>query len=111
MKLQSAEPHVQWWFHKLKDSHTEAWPAQVVKGHLHEEYREWCSKMKMHHPLNLELFARQLKKLVPTLATVKVTQSNTIPGGIRVNCFKLPPLSDCRQFMQTAMKVDEKVWV
>ncbi len=112
LKLQSAEPHVQWWFQKLKDSHTEGWPLQVAKAHIHEEYREWCSKMKMHHPLTLELFARQLKKLVPTLASVKLTQSNPIiPGGVRVSCFKLPPLSDCRQFMQGVMKADESVWV
>lgn len=110
LKLRSAESHVQWWFHKLKETQSEAWATQVVKAQLHEEYRDWCSKMKMQHPLNLELFARQLRKLVPTMGTVKITQTNVIPAGVRVNCFKLPALAECRQFMQEAMKANEEVW-
>lgn len=109
LKLQSAEPVFQWWFHKLKESQGEGWPLQVEKAMLHEEYLSWCQTMKQQHPLTPELFGRAMKRMVPTIESTKVTVQS-IPPGKRVNCFKLPTLGQCRKYLQESMKADEQVW-
>lgn len=108
LKLQSAEPVFQWWFHRLKDGHAETWPLQVEKGMLHEEYLAWCQTLKLQHPLTPELFGKAMKKLVPTIDSVKLTVHAL--GGKRVHCYKVPSLGECRKHVQQAMKADEGIW-
>jgi hypothetical protein len=77
---------------------------------LHDQYLEWCKTFKLQHPLSPELFGRAMKKLVPTIGTVKITK-HSIPGGLRVSCFKLPSLPECRKYLQDAMKADDQIWL
>lgn len=109
LKLQSAEPVVQWWFQRLKEGHAETWPLQAEKEMLHGDYLDWCKALKMQHPLSLELFGRAMKKLVPTLTSFKPTKT-TMMGPVRISCFKFPSLAPCRKYMEEAMKADEQIW-
>lgn len=109
IKLQSADSIAQWWYHFLKESSANSWIVEPAKAFLHEQYLDWCKTYKATHPLTLELFSKMLKKYVPGLGSVKKT-SHQNPVPMRIACFQLPGIEQCRKSFEGLLKAGPEIW-
>lgn len=112
LKLLSASPTTVWWYEELLDE-TNFCGGVIEKSMVYESYANWCAKHKKSHFSTLGIFCKELKKLVPNLASEKHKVGSTIlpwAGGDRKSYYKFPPRDVCRTHFEVQAKSGPEIW-
>ena len=110
IKLLSANHTTNWWFEQLSEGALSN--VLMEKSAWYKVYQEWCADHKKGHPADFPIFAKELKKLVPTLKTEKHKVDMQFPGEKqkRASFFIFPTLDECRKHFETLTKSGPNIW-
>lgn len=116
MKLKGMDSVMQWLYEILDDGElqrsfihdkaiSEPWPPVYPKKQLHGLYMSWCKDQNIRHRELQASFGRVLNNTLSELSSTKIFW-----GDKRRNCYKLPPLGECRQMFEQACKEGPSIW-
>lgn len=75
----------------LKKETFDDWPERITVKSLHDEFLDYCSKMKTRYPINSVHFSRKLHVVCPNIISKQINYA-----GKNNRSFIIPNLSQCR---------------
>lgn len=117
IKIASGTDVVKWWHECLVQAwnqegttdsagrrHPDWWDEKPLVGDLYTYFRLWCQRLNRRYPPTREQWARELRRMVPHLATHRSRTDD------RERRYYVGDLIDCRRAFEHYIKADARLW-